>query len=422
MVPTRMVPFFAMVHLLTSLVDVVRTVAGPGHQVPGLDPRGPTRAPTCVRDYTPVASNALGREIGVRDEPRGGVSRAARSRDCGSRPIDGVGFDGPQPLGVSESRHDRPGPLDMSRVTPLTITVGGYQPPASIHNQAALRFGERLAHTLGDRIAFDLIGNVLDRGRPSRDLPMMVERGELSLCYMSTVRFSEWVPELQLLELPFLVRDRATAWTALDGELGALFTDRLNATTPFRVLGLWDNGFRHLSNRVRPIRRPEDCRGLTIRSQVSALHGEVFRAMGFEPIPVDIKHFLAEIGGGRFDAQDNPLTNIYTFGVHRHHPYITLSAHFFGASVLIAGARQFQSWPPEVRAAVEAAAEEATVFQRQLAASEDEGVLEKLDMRENDVIELTPEEHAAFVAAVEPVLTRHRHDFDPKLFAYLGGP
>ena len=307
----------------------------------------------------------------------------------------------------------------MTRAAPLAITAGGYQPPASIHNQAARRFGERLEQTLGDRIAFELIGNVLDRGRASGDLPLMVERGELSLCYMSTVRFSGSVPELRLLELPFLIRDRATAWAALDGELGALFTDRLHAVTPFRVLGLWDNGFRHLSNRVRPIRRPEDCRGLTIRTQMSALHGEVFRALGFEPIAADIKEFVAEIAGGRFDAQDNPLTNIHTFGVHRHHPYITLTGHFFGASFLIANARQYRSWPPEVRAAVDEAAAEATALQRQLAASEDEDVLARLDPRENEVIELTAEEQAAFVAAVEPVLARHRGDLDPKLFAYL---
>ncbi len=66
---------------------------------------------------------------------------------------------------------------------------------------------------------------------------------------------------------------------------------------------------------------------------MSELHGQVFRALGFEPIAADIKQFVAEIEGGRFDAQDNPLTNIYTFGVHRHHPYITLSGHFFGGQL-----------------------------------------------------------------------------------------
>ena len=305
----------------------------------------------------------------------------------------------------------------MSR---LILKLGGYQPPASIHNEAGRRFGAALAQRLGDRVGFELIGSVLDLGRASGDLPVMVEHGELAFCYMSTVRFTAWVPDLQLLELPFLIRDRATAWQALDGALGRQFVERMHAATPFRVLGLWDNGFRHLTNRVRPIRRPEDCRGLRIRTQMSELHGEVFAALGFVPIPADIKRFVGEIAGDSFDAHDNPLTNIYTFGVHRHHRHITLTSHFFGASFLIANARQYDGWPDDVRAAVDEAAREATAVQRRLAASEDADVLAKLDPRNNDVVHLTAAEHAAFVAAVEPVLARHRGRLDPKLFEYLG--
>lgn len=210
-----------------------------------------------------------------------------------------------------------------------------------------------------------------------------------------------------------------TVWAALDGELGARFIRRLHATTPFRVLGLWDNGFRHLTNRVRPIHRAEDCRGLKIRTQMSELHGEVFRALGFVPIAADIKQFVQEIAGDRFDAHDNPLTNIYTFGVHRHHRYLTLSSHFFGASLMICNASHYWSWPPDVRAAVDEAAPEATALQRQLAASEDQDVLAKLDPRENQVIRPTAAEHATFVEAVQPVVVRYRTRLDPKLFAYL---
>ena len=304
---------------------------------------------------------------------------------------------------------------------PIPIKAGGYQPPASIHNQAARRFGEGLAQKLGDRIAFELTPSVLDLGRPSADLPVMVEKGELSLCYMSTVRFSQAVPELQLLELPFLVRDRATVWSALDAEPGAFFTARMHATTPFRVLGLWDNGFRQLTNKVRPIRRPEDCRGLRIRTQGSALHGEVFRALGFEPMAIDIKRFVQEVGGDTIDAHDNPLTSIYVFGVHHHHRYITLTRHFFGASFFLCNASHYAAWPRDVQAAVEDAAREATVLQRRLAISEDDDVLAKLDPRENEVIELTAEEHAAFAAAVQPVRARLEGAFDPALLARLSG-
>ncbi|MGZ5095877.1 MAG: TRAP transporter substrate-binding protein DctP, partial [Burkholderiales bacterium] len=239
-------------------------------------------------------------------------------------------------------------------------------------------------------------------------------------CYMSTVRFAPAVPELKLLELPFVVRNRPAAIKALDGELGALFTQRMHERTPFRVLGFWDNGFRHFTNRVRPIRTPADCKGLRIRTQMSELHAEALATIGFEPIPVDIKEFVEQVGTDRFQAQENPLTNTFHFGVQRLHRFITLSGHLFGASAFICNAKLYESWPTDVRQAVQRAAREATDLQRKLAAQEDEDILAQVNPRQNDVIELSPAEHDAFVKAVEPMLARHRKTLDPKLFEYLG--
>ena len=268
-------------------------------------------------------------------------------------------------------------------MNPITIKLGGYQKPASVHNQAAALFGEILRQKLGNQVEFHLIGDVLDLGHKSGDLLPMVERGELSLCYMSTVRFSAAVPEFKLLELPFVVTDRNVINDALDAGFGDLLKQRVRDTTPFRVLAFWDNGFRHFSNSVRPIRTPADCRNLRIRTQMSELHGEVFRTLGFNPIAADVKEFVDQIAAGTFQAQDNPLTNIYHFGVHRHHRYITLSGHFFGASALACNESHYQSWPTGVQAAVNLAAREATVLQRQLAAAQDTEVLELLNSGDN---------------------------------------
>jgi TRAP-type transport system periplasmic protein len=304
-------------------------------------------------------------------------------------------------------------------VNPVVIRLGGYQKPSSIHNRAAELFGKLLAERLGGRIAFDLIGNVLELGRKSGDLPHMVRSAELACCYISSVRFTQAVPEFKLMELPFLVKDRDAVHRAFDGKLGLLLERRMRENTAFRVLGLWDNGFRHVSNRVRPIRRPEDCRGIRIRTQMSTLHGEVFRALGFEPIAADIKQFVEEIAGDTFDAQDNPLTNIFNFGVHNHHRYITLTGHFFGATVMICNDALYGSWPPEVRAAVDTAAREATMYQRRLAAAEDAAILEQLDPGRNEVIHLTDAERAAFVIALQPILAKYRRQLDATLFACL---
>ena len=306
-------------------------------------------------------------------------------------------------------------------MSPLVLKFGGYQEPASIHNQAAGRFGELLKKSLGDRIRFELIGSILKIGRGSGELVPMVESGELTFCYMSTVRFSKAAPELQLLELPFVVKDRATVFKALDGELGETARRKIDSGTKCRLLGYWDNGFRYLSNRVHPIRRPEDCRGIRIRTQMSDLHGEVFRALGFEPIKSDIKEFVEQVGGDRFQAQDNPLTNIYNFGVHNHHRYITLTAHFWGSSAFVCNAAQYLGWPKDVQDAVTAAAKEATACQRQLAAVEDAEIMKKLDPAKNEVIDLTDAERGAFRKAVQPVLDKYRERLGPKLFAYLGG-
>lgn len=303
----------------------------------------------------------------------------------------------------------------------LLLKFGGYQKPASIHNQAATRFGELLRVRLGDRIAFELIGNVLDLGRMSGDLPTMVESGELSSCYISTVRFTRWVPELSVIDLPFVVKDRPSVQRALKGAFGDYIKQRFAESSPFRLLGLWDNGFRHLTNRVRPIRTPADCRGLKIRTQMSASHGEALAMLGFVPIPADVKEFTEQIAGDRFEAQDNPLTNTYNFGVHKFHRYITLSGHFFGASAMICNAAHYAAWPLEVRTAVDECAVIATAYQHELAGAEDAVILQKLDARENEITELTAAEHAAFVAAMEPILARYRGKLDARLFEMLAG-
>src|SRR5437879_2944698 len=297
----------------------------------------------------------------------------------------------------------------------LDIRFGGYQEPASIHNRAAARYGERLTQALGERVGFELIGSILKLGRPSGDLVPMVERGELSFCYMSTVRFSRSAPDLQLLELPFLVKDRHTVFRALDGEYGERAAGHVAERTPCRLLGYWDNGFRHLSNRVRPIRRPDDCRGIRIRTQMSDLHGEVFRALGFEPIASDVKEFVEQIGGARFQAQDNPLHRLYHFGVHNYHRYITLSGHFWGAAAIVCNAGQYRAWPAEVQAAVDAAAREATLYQRRLAAAEDAEIVAKLDPAQDEVIRLTDAERAPFLRAAHLAASQCHAQLDSKL-------
>ncbi len=304
-------------------------------------------------------------------------------------------------------------------MSPVHIRFGGYQPPASVHSRAVHVFGEALARRLGDRLRFDLDGDIVAAGHKAADLLTMVEGGALTMCYFSTSYLAARVPEFGLLDLPFTINDRDHAYRVLDGPLGRRLADRLRAATGYRLLGLWDNGFRHLSNAVRPIRTPADCAGLRIRTLFSELHGRVFALLGFEPVALDVKDLVAAVRSGAIDAQDNPLTNIYNFGIHEHHRHITLSRHFFGAAALLCHDASHASWPGAVRRAVAQAAAEATVAQRRFAAAEDDEVLAKLAGPRNDVIRLSDGERARFAAAVAPLVDEQRRAFGSELFGYL---
>ncbi len=296
------------------------------------------------------------------------------------------------------------------------ILAGGYQPPTSVHTRAMRVVQSEIASRAGGAAALQFTENVMDSGHNAADLLTMTESGALSLCYFSTSYLADRVPEFGLLDLPFVFRERGHAYRVLDGPVGAQLTARLEETTGFRLLGFWDNGFRHLTNRVHSIRQPEDCTGLVIRTLFSEMHQRAFALMGFEPRPLDVKDLLTAVAEGTIDAHDNALTNIFNFKIYEQHPYITLSSHFFGAAAVLAHGETMATWSPELRAAVVESVAVATTAQRALAAAEDAVVLERLSAHGNQVHTLTGEEHAAFVESVRPLLEEQRARFGGELF------
>ena len=298
----------------------------------------------------------------------------------------------------------------------IHIRFGGYQNPDSIHNQAARYFLDILQKKLGNQLSIELIENVLNHGRKSGDLPGMVRDGELTCCYISTVRFVEWIPEISILDLPFLFKDRAQVQSAFKGNFGSYLQNRFASATPFKLFGIWDNGFRHITNKIRPIRCPKDCEGLSIRTQMSDVHVESLRAMGFVPIPVDVKEFVDGIAGPRFDAQDNPLTNSFNFGVHQFHRFFTLTGHFFGGTAFICNSKVFDSWPEETKQIFTAAAQLATEYQWKLASQEDELILKKMSPDQNEIIYLNDEERELFKASVRPVFDKYEKIIPENIF------
>ncbi len=302
-----------------------------------------------------------------------------------------------------------------------TLRFAGYQPTASIHTKAARLLGDALERRLGDAVAFEQTVSILELGHPAGDLAPLVAAGTYDLCYMSTIRFVPEVPALRLFDTPFLIDDRARIFGELDGAFGDALKAAFAAKTPYRLLGFWDNGFRQISNRVRPIRDPADCRGLTIRTQIAEDIVEAFRLIGFEPKPIDIKLAVEELTAGRIDAQENPLTSINAFSIQKLHKYITLTGHVFGVALLLCNAERHASLPAEVRAALDAAAAEATRAQRAMAVEQDVSLIGAFEAQGVEFVHLTGAERQAFADAVAPLTARLTAGIDPELLKRLRG-
>lgn len=252
------------------------------------------------------------------------------------------------------------------------VRMGGYQGPASVHNRAAYVLGDVLSDRTGGEASLTLTEDVTKLGRNSLDLFDMVEGNELDICYFASSYLVHRIPNLAAFDLPFAIQDRQNFYELLDNELGDVIKADVAQRTGFVVLGFWDNGFRHFTNRVRPIRSPEDCRGLSIRTMNSVIHQETFRALGFQPDFIDIKDFPTAIRTEVVDAQENPLTNTVNFAIYETHPFVTMTGHFFGTSLVLGNAERIAAWPLEKREALDVAMKEATQAQRRFANEEDE--------------------------------------------------
>lgn len=143
----------------------------------------------------------------------------------------------------------------------------------------------------------------------------------------------------------------------------------------------------------------------------------VFRALGFDPAAIDVRDLPEAVASGRVDAQENPLANIYNFGLHRTHGVITLTGHLLGVALVLFNKKAVESWPSEIRAAVEAAVSEATVEQRRFAEEDDEICAKALTADGVTLIELTEHERAAFADAARAEVDKTRARFGAELIA-----
>lgn len=304
---------------------------------------------------------------------------------------------------------------------PITIRLGGYGPATTPFSQGLRLIGERLKAKFGDRVDVKYVYNILDLGYRGEDILWLVESGLLTLGYQSSSYMTDRVPDLGLLDLPFLFEDGATARAAMDGELGRVLAGTIEERMNYRILGWYENGFRHISNRLRPIHRPADMKDMTIRVLPSDVQARTFALLGALPQRMDLSDLIARVKAGTIDAQENPLANTVTYGVHKHHRFHTLSGHFYLSRPIFLHRQSFDGWPPELRDEMRDAVRDAVAYQRGTVGTEENDARAAILAAGGEITSPTAAEQSAFAAAVRPLYAELRESYPAGLRKLVKG-
>jgi TRAP-type C4-dicarboxylate transport system substrate-binding protein len=241
----------------------------------------------------------------------------------------------------------------------------------------------------------------------------------LTLGYQSSSYLTDRVPELGFVDLPFLFGGNAQARGAMDGALGAYLTHKIEDRANYRILGYFENGFRHISNRLRPVRSPADMKGMRIRVLPSEVQKRTFELLGAVPLRMDLTEAIEMIKAGTIDAQENPFANTVTYGVHKYHRFHSVTNHFYISRPIFLHRPTFDAWPQDLQDAMRKAVTAAVTMQRGLAVEEDQQGRQAILAQGCEIAELTESEHSAFVAAVQPLRAEARNTYGAQMFDLL---
>jgi TRAP-type C4-dicarboxylate transport system substrate-binding protein len=170
------------------------------------------------------------------------------------------------------------------------LIIAGYQGSDSIHTKSVEYFIDELSSVF----ITDFIMDITNDGDKASSLIEKTQLGEIHASYLLSSYFEKILPEIQILDLPYLFNNRNEAYNSLRSDLFNYIDNKLKFKN-LKLLGFWDNGIRHISSKIKLIKNLSDCKGQVIRTTPSPLHIEIFRKLGFIPKPLDVRDFKLAI-------------------------------------------------------------------------------------------------------------------------------
>jgi tripartite ATP-independent transporter DctP family solute receptor len=241
-----------------------------------------------------------------------------------------------------------------------------------------------------------------------------LQLGSIQGTTVSTGPIAAFSPKIGVFDLPFLFKDKAAAFKILDGPIGQEQLDNL-AKSSFIGLAYWENGYRHLSNSKREVTTLADIKGLKIRTLESAIHVEIWKALGANATPMSFSQLYTSLEQHVVDGQENPLGNIQANKFDEVQKYITLTGHVYNASPFMISKVFWDTLNDKEKEIMKKAAIEARDYQRKLNDEEDSAASTYLTSKGVKISELKPGEKEKMREAVKPIYDKNKTVFGEDL-------
>jgi len=278
----------------------------------------------------------------------------------------------------------------------LELNFGTVNDPGGMQYLSAEEWAKRVNEALGDQGEVGVFGS----SQLGNDTEMLqkLKLGTLDFSQPSTV-MSTVVPQFGLFDMPYLVKDRqhadCIAKEIIWPDLAPMVEEQ-----GYKLIGVWENGFRQITNNVRPIDTPEDLQGMKLRTPSGVWRVKMFQAYGANPTPMEFSELFVALQTGVVDGQENPYSNIASAKFNEVQTYLSETNHVYTPSFPVASLRRWESWPPEVQEAILQAGQEVQGWTYETAEQLD------IDLRQELIdagMEFNEADREAFVAASQPV-------------------
>ena len=233
---------------------------------------------------------------------------------------------------------------------------------------------------------------------PDKDLMQKLKLGTIHMTHMASV-MPNYVPEAAIFDMPFIVKDRDHVIKMEKDVIRTTFAAAA-AKKGYKYLGLWENGFRHITNNVRPITSPADLKGVKLRTPRSKWRVAMFKEFGANPTPMPFSEVFVGLQTGAIDGQENPLTHIAANKLQEVQKFLSISGHVYSPTFVLAYEKHWNKIPADVRKILEDTVEEIRPWVYETVGAADEklvGSLESKGMSVNKV------DFKAFVDASAPI-------------------